>query len=279
MLTSMGSPVSAEMVRILMFQGAARKGAGLLDPGLKSAWLRWVVLQTRQSQRLAMEGLLCWLETLLVRDYRDTEAIAQETLKAIKDHDAIFPPFKPAHILQIIQEQAKTLDHILTSAGSKSDLDLFHLMQEIVETTKPSKRSTRLAPLCLRTLFLCAVLTDLLQSEAIAKSETQRGASERLSLSFWTSRLVAWSHLELGDFLRQLYETLILSQHFTVAARRFDGQSQRLRISIEENGLELLARKPLVPSLAPDRLNTALSLMHDCGLIGWNKTQNEYFAK
>lgn len=72
---------------------------------------------------------------------------------------------------------------------------------------------------------------------------------------------------------------LILSQHFTVAARRFDGQTQRLRISIEEDGLEFLADSPVFPSLTPNRLYTALSLMADCGLIGWDGSQNGYIVR
>ena len=55
--------------------------------------------------------------------------------------------------------------------------------------------------------------------------------------------------------------------YFSVAARRFDGATQRLRISIEEEGLAFLADSPLIPSVTPDRLATALSLMADCGLL------------
>ena len=73
--------------------------------------------------------------------------------------------------------------------------------------------------------------------------------------------------MALNVFVRHILETTILSQHFTFAARRFDGQTQRLRIAIEEEGLLLLADKPIAPSVTPDRLNTALSLMADCGLI------------
>lgn len=72
---------------------------------------------------------------------------------------------------------------------------------------------------------------------------------------------------------------LILSQHFTVAARRFNGQKQRLRIILEEGGLEFLADAPMFPSLTHDRLHTALSLMADCGLIDWNESQREYVAR
>lgn len=86
-----------------------------------------------------------------------------------------------------------------------------------------------------------------------------------------------WCNFEIKDFLRLLFENLILSQHLTVAARRFDGRTQRLRISIEEEGLEFLADYPFVPTVAHDRLETALSLMADCGLIGSYQSEQKYF--
>jgi hypothetical protein len=82
----------------------------------------------------------------------------------------------------------------------------------------------------------------------------------------------------MKEFLRLLFENLILSQHFAVAARRFDGRTQRLRISIEEQGLEFLADDPFVPTVTHDRLRTALSLMADCGLIGTDPSEQRYFS-
>lgn len=280
-LESARKTVPAERVRIYMFRGNRRsKRLGVVDARLRPTWLRWVVLQTRQSQRLAMEGLLAWFERLLARGYTDTDTIVQETVKAIKDYEHIFPLFKPERAIRTLQRQVPTLDQLLDSAGSKSDVDLFNLMENITRTTSRSEETDEVAPYCLRTLFLCGVVTRLLQDEPIARAETQRGTSpDRLSLSFWTDRLFRWKDFEMSDFLRQIFETLILSQHFSVAARRFDGQTQRLRISIEDNGLEFLADKPLIPTVTNDRLNTALSLMADCGLIGWNESDEGYFAK
>jgi hypothetical protein len=80
----------------------------------------------------------------------------------------------------------------------------------------------------------------------------------------------------MAEFLRYLFENLILSQHFSVAARRFDGQTQRLRISIEEDGLTFLANKPLEPVVTPDRLATAVSLMADCDLLRCENSSQGY---
>ena len=60
---------------------------------------------------------------------------------------------------------------------------------------------------------------------------------------------------------------MVLSQHFATAVNRFDGQNQRLRLSIEEGGLFSLAGKPWEPTVTEDRLPTILELAGDCGLI------------
>jgi hypothetical protein len=59
----------------------------------------------------------------------------------------------------------------------------------------------------------------------------------------------------------------VLSQHFVVAASRYDGGTQRLRITIEEEGLVLLAPDAWWPRLTPDRLASALALAGDSRLI------------
>lgn len=274
-LESAGRPLSADEVRVIMFRGrGGRKRLASVDPKLKRMWLSWVVLQVRQCQRFAMEGLLSWFERLLVKGCRDTGAVVQETLKVIKVHEDICPAGRPDRSLGLIMERIPSLDAALRQSEVDSFFDPFRLTDEMRQAVL--NRSDLLAPLCLRTAFLCAAFTTALRSEAHVRHELERGASDRLSLAYWTDKLQSWGAMGLEEFLRHFFELLILSQHFTVAARRFDGQTQRLRISIEEDGLEFLADAPVVPSLTHDRLYTGLSLMADCGLIGWDDSQNGY---
>ena len=65
----------------------------------------------------------------------------------------------------------------------------------------------------------------------------------------------------------------------SVAARRFDGGTQRLRITIEEEGLTSLIATPLPLRVTPDRLATALSLTFDCDLIKHTADWRYYTAK
>lgn len=270
-----GKPLLTNTIRSLMFRGisASKSGLGFNDPRLKPNWLRWIALQTRQAQRLAMENLMRWFELLLSQGYRDSEQVVRQTLKVIKENEFIFSPSKPRQSLALFQHKFRSLNHAVKSAG---DLNLFWLIDQMLEAIDVS--SEQLAPYSLRTLFLCAALTQLLDQHGPARGEIQRGHSERISLAFWTSTVDRCGDYELRDFLRFLFETMILSQHFAVAARRFDGGTQRLRISIEEDGLEFLADKVLVPSVTADRLESALSLMADCGMIGSNDERTVYFA-
>lgn len=263
-------------VRIAMFRARGRSSRLSIreDPKLRPFWLRWVVLQVRQSQRLALEGLLSWFESLLVKGHRDTEEIVEQTLEALADYKGIFSTNKPGKALDLISRNTKTLDEALINPDN---LDLFWLNRELVAAN--SDYSAKLAPLCIRTLFLCAAFTQLLSDQNAARLEIKRGGADRISLEFWTKTLLRCRDFELRDFLRYLFERLILSQHFAVAARRFDGNTQRLRISIEEDGLEFLPDKPpLIPKITPDRLSSALSLMEDCGLIGWDDSEKGYFS-
>lgn len=59
-----------------------------------------------------------------------------------------------------------------------------------------------------------------------------------------------------------------MSQHSGVAASRFDGNRQRLRITIEEDGLTPMVDKCLEPFIGDDRLDMALLLLADCGIVG-----------
>ncbi|HEX7316683.1 MAG TPA: hypothetical protein VF297_22465 [Pyrinomonadaceae bacterium] len=277
-LESARKPLTADEVRVHMFRGLdGSKRTDSVDPRLKRMWLCWVVLQIRQCQRLGMEGLLSWLERQLELGYRDTDAVVKQTLKAIKAHEELFPLQSPIRALNLLQEQLPSFNEALRQTEVEPALDPFRLMEETRKAILNKSEST--APFCLRSLFLCAALALLLRSEASVKAELERGASDRVSLNFWADNLLRWGSSGLEEFLRHFFESLILSQHFAVAARRFDGQRQRLRISIEEDGLEFLAAPPFVPSVTPDRLYTALSLMADCGLIGWDDAQDGYIAR
>lgn len=62
-----------------------------------------------------------------------------------------------------------------------------------------------------------------------------------------------------------MIKNMVVSQHFGVVTRRYD--AKRIRIVLEEDGLDPLVKKHWKPAPTPDRLETMLSLLQGCGVI------------
>jgi hypothetical protein len=60
----------------------------------------------------------------------------------------------------------------------------------------------------------------------------------------------------------------------TLGTQRFDGKKIRLRMILEEDGLESLVGSPWRPDLTPDRLGALLSLLGSCGVV--HKSERGY---
>jgi hypothetical protein len=253
---------------------SGRTDAAMLETG----WLRWQVLQIRQLQRLALEALLSWFEVqLLAGNRRDTTTITIAALDAIQAAPAVVPDVNTIRgFSESLASESTDMARLLAVAEKSPNWSPFDLMETIQARVR--EQNTALVPLALRALFVCSRFTELMQATKAVRPELMEGMSERLSLSFMKDTVERCGELSMEEFLRYVFENLILSQHFSVAARRFDGQTQRLRISIEEEGLTFLADKPLVPFVTPDRLATALSLMNDCGLLKWDDAAKGYTA-
>ncbi len=166
------------------------------------------------------------------------------------------------------------MDAFLDLAKNSSLWSPFQLIDRIQQCLR--LREAAVVPYALRGLLVCARFAVLMQDTKVIRPELMLGTSERMSLMFLKDTMTRCANLQMVEFMRYLFENLILSQHFSVAARRFDGQTQRLRISIEEDGLTFLADKPLEPVLTPDRLATAVSLMADCGLLKFDLATGAY---
>jgi hypothetical protein len=206
---------------------------------------------------------------------RDTEALAELAIEEVSNGDSVFSGgIQIGKLYRRLGFQSTDMENLL-GRSETDDLDfLLALMKELRARIDGGEVFLHLS---LRILFLCASYTETLKENPFTKSECRRGGVDRISLSYWLETLRKCERMTFREFLRYTLEISILSQHFTFAARRFDGQTQRLRIAIEEHGLVLLADTPLRPPVTPDRLNSALSLMADCGLIGL-EANGDYFS-
>jgi hypothetical protein len=168
-----------------------------------------------------------------------------------------------AAVLAALDAQFSTLDGFVARGRANELFCPFSLIEKIQGEFGNLADGT--AAICLYATLLCS-------SFAGCFADADRGAisiggPHRLSLYHLRKRLVALGDASMRQAIQFILEAMIISQHLATAVNRFDGQNQRLRLSIEESGLESLVGKPWRPTVTEDRLPTILRLSADCGLI------------
>jgi hypothetical protein len=109
------------------------------------------------------------------------------------------------------------------------------------------KTSDKIIPYAIRLLYLCAIYCELLEKYEAVRRQLNQGRVERISLQHWHNTLGKFQDRPNAELWTYVVEHFILSQHFGVAASRFDGNRQRSRIALEEEGLVPLVPQPLKP--------------------------------
>jgi hypothetical protein len=143
---------------------------------------------------------------------------------------------------------------------------VFAAVSRIDEALRPEAEDDTLVAHALRALLLCAIAAELLAAEPVAERAMGTGHAECVLLKHWRRTVARCRAMPARELLVLLFEGMVLSQHFAIASNRYDGDTQRLRITIEEEGFALLPRKRWKPSLTSHRLASALRLAGDCGL-------------
>lgn len=236
----------------------------------------WLLLQVRQAQRIAMESLLAWVEHRILNHHeRSATAIVQATRGSLMAADsAIFGRQSCGAILKAFLGKVKTLDDYIEASLSEQRVNLFWLSRELARAV--AEECDSICPIALKLLLLSRRFAEWFSEDAALRNEIGRGGTVRISLAYWQKLFDKNSEHPLENLLSVLIENLVLSQHFAVATNRFDGGRQRLRIILEENGLEALVERPWQPRITPDRLASALSLLADCGFVSYDTESDKY---
>lgn len=262
-----GESIDADAVRQGMVNLRIKNRSIRLIDELMPTWHRWAVLQVRQTQRLALEALLAWAEwQIMSRGARTTDALADIAVRELKE--GTDPEVKGSSLeasMSSLFRKTPTAREALLAGMEDRAVSVFDLRSRLKDCVK-SECGNAIA-LALHTLLVCARLAELFSLEEQARSSLARGGPPRISLRHWASTVRRLEGFPVRRALLHIIENFVLSQHFAVAVSRFDGATQRLRISIEEEGLRLLVAEPWVPVVSPDRLDAALYLASDCGLI------------
>jgi hypothetical protein len=117
----------------------------------------------------------------------------------------------------------------------------------------------------------CLLLTD--QTGFQQTLVEAGGGGDRLSIG-WFHRWVH-QHLDhpIGDMLREVFSQLVFAQHIKVALMRFDGEIQRLRFTLGDEGFiptaEVGDKLGEHPVRMVDRLNTYIALLDDLDVLRW----------
>ncbi len=257
--------VVADDVRRGMFFSGPPSGSPYEVPAeLQPALSGWVILQVRQLQRLALESLLSWCEARVIGGLRDTADLTREAEKLFRAQSfGVDPDDTLAAIIQKLDARSSPVESFVSLGRLDALFSPFALMDDIQVAFKANEE--RYAAVGLYGLLLCGSFAGCFGGND--QRAINAGGASRLSLYHLRKRLIALGDVSLRQSIQFILESMVLSQHFATAVNRFDGQNQRLRLSIEEGGLFSLAGKPWEPTVTEDRLPTILTLAGDCGLI------------
>jgi hypothetical protein len=278
LLETAQAPLTTDKIRSALFHGMIlQRKTSSVPKELITHWHRWICLQVRQAQRLAMESILGWLERRLTQEQeRDTEAISRYVDELWKENSTILAhgPTISAVRSSLAVDDLHTL---LQRSWKDESYSLFAMRNEVL--VRFDKQDDLHVVYALRILFLCAEYARVLSGNETIDANLNLGGAERISLRFWLDSLDRSGGKGTQEFLLLLLEQHIISQHLAVAARRYDGGTQRLRLSIEEEGLTVLADSGLPLTVTPDRLFTALSLMAECRIIDFDSSAWTFSAR
>ena len=252
----------------MVFEGLSNTTESELQKVLLHRQGLWRVLQVRQAQRLAFEEFFGWLERQVLegvcRHSSELVAVVQKILE--KDQEC----FNEEHWLEgrLIELESREGSAEFSWSGSDESRNLF---VQMIRLAKMAKRLDDEVPLlAIKMLLLCAVLAKQLEQNPYATAYLAEGGGARISLKHWAEQVALYRHEPLKPFLSRIIETYFISQHFGVAAARYTGDAQKLRLSIEEDGLTSLLKTSedlWTPLVTADRLGAVLSLLADCEVL------------
>lgn len=259
------SALSASDIRQGMALSSLTNGDPYLPPEhLIKARDSWLTLQMRQLQRLSMECLLSWCEgQILDTQDSDTDRMASGFAERWRTSSHEFGEQNSVSAaLASLEGKVSNAGGFLEAVRASSVPNPFDLMNTIREQLRSVDHD--MAVSSFTGILLCAAFAN-------TPNQNERmltlGGAPRLSLHSLRHRLLSLRDTPIEGAFKYVIEALIISQHFSTAVNRFDGQSQRLRLTIEENGLSALVSRPWRPTVTEDRLPTLLSLAAQAGYI------------
>lgn len=236
----------------------------------------WAVLQIRQLQRLAQEAMLRWVEKSLLEPSeepygRTPRALADRaTTLAAKFLDlSADTPLRS--LCARIEAKVDGRDYYVAGL-TVDEIDIFRLRERLIALAANTDDMTLIPGHAVHALLVCAGhARSLLDSERHARW-LDTGDRSRISLRTLVNLVESYRDQPLRAFVHVLIETGVIGQHFNVTATKLEAGKNKFRFITVEEGLRPLIRPDQVTGLfvTGDRLENAMQLMADCGLLKWD---------
>lgn len=247
MLTAAAHAKSTEIATVR--RTMAGPPSNFVPPGeLDNTFEAWRRIQVRQLFRLSLEALLFWITFQIEKGPRSTNALV----------DAFFKEAGGA-------QDSITGDWLKSrSVAGKGPIELMDSIESALDESTPTDLASTIAD----ALSFCIV-------EAPESGQLFE-RSDRLPLFRARREAEAWTGAPTETFIRHVIESWVLAQHVYWSVGRGLGDARaggktilRLKIVLEESGWTLApgATRRLPPIPTPDRLQTAISLAGECGLL------------
>lgn len=213
---------------------------------IRNAWRR---LQIRQLFRLSLEALFYWTMLNLEGPPRSIDALVGEFLNQLPPHG---------------DSNAGAWIAALAPGSAAGPTELIARIQRAFEEENRGDLPNSIAT------GFAFCLTDMPQGESHPEQ------AERLPLARARMEAAAHAHTPAAEFMRHILESWVLAQHayWSVGRGLADARARgrvllRLRIILDDGGWTLTPGAPIggAPQPTPDRLQTAITLAAECGLL------------
>jgi hypothetical protein len=278
-----GGEGTEQDLREALARGLGVAGALRVADAEKPAQALWAGLQVRQLQRLGHESLLRWVELSL---FDPPVEVPNRTSRGLADLCAelaarslgISKNNPMSDITARLVEPLRAQTDLYLVGSRLPRVDPFAALRRLREVANTEDEFIALPAAALDALCIAAMQAKHFTADQRFQRILELGFSDRLSLSTLIDLFSKNQEKSLGNFFGLLIESCAVSQHLATAAARIEPGKNKFRFMPSEVGLKALINDEQVQRLnvTGDRLQTALSLMVDCGILDWNDERGKF---
>ncbi len=271
-LRACGGSGSTQTVREALSRGIDRGKDFPADAADSKVLCTWTALQVRQLQRICHEAFLRWLELSLLNFRnndvgRTTAQLARHCASLALEHLDVPRDFSVSQLILAVRSKLGRHASPLIAGRTVEAIDPFAHMRKLLELGSTEEDAQRLPSLAVYGLAIAVVQAEELQKDELYARPFALGSRDRICVSALIELFASYGNRSLGEFTEMLLESCTVSQHFATAAARLEIGKNKYRFLPSEGGLKPLIDSPQGLIRTPDRIETAMHLMADCGLL------------